>query len=104
MRLIDDCAILIPSGVSISCLRLCLDIKIFQLFKASTPVRIIKNGIPTDALLAQIHVARNADSLLLYRQEAIYAREKVALDQVLVVQWMGRVDFELKSLGKFLPL
>ena len=45
--------------------------------QAAAPPRIIESGIPTEALLAQIAVAKYADGLPLYRQEAIYARDKV---------------------------
>ncbi len=38
------------------------------------PVHIIEGGIPTEALLAQIAVAKYADGQPLYRQEAIYVR------------------------------
>ena len=46
--------------------------------QAAAPARIIESGIPTEALLAQIAVSKYADGLPLYRQEAIYARDKVA--------------------------
>lgn len=39
--------------------------------QASAPPHIIESGIPTEALLAQIAVAKYADGLPLYRQEAI---------------------------------
>ena len=39
-----------------------------------------RGGIPTEALLAQIAVAKYADGLPLYRQEAIYARDRVELN------------------------
>ena len=39
--------------------------------------RLIESGIPTEALLAQIAVAKYADGLPLYRQQAIYARDQV---------------------------
>jgi transposase len=37
--------------------------------------------LTTEALLAQIAVAKYADGEPLYRQEAIYARDKVELDR-----------------------
>lgn len=46
-------------------------------FQAAAPAHIIEGGIPTEALLAQIAVSKYADGLPLYRQEAIYARDKV---------------------------
>lgn len=45
--------------------------------QAPAPAHIIEGGIPTEALLAQIAVAKYADGQPLYRQEAIYARDKV---------------------------
>jgi len=41
-------------------------------FHAGT--HLIKGGIPTEALLAQIAVSKYADGLLPYRQEAICPR------------------------------
>ncbi len=38
-------------------------------------------------------------ALPLYRQEAIYARDKVDLDRALMAQWMGRLRFELDILS-----
>jgi transposase len=49
--------------------------------QAAAPAHIIEAGIPTEALLAQIAVSKYADGLPLYRQEAIYARDKVELDR-----------------------
>jgi transposase len=68
-------------------------------FQAPAPAYLIEAGIPTEALLAQIAVAKYADGLPLYRQEAIYARDGVELDRSLMAQWMGRVGFELEPLA-----
>ena len=67
--------------------------------QAPAPDHLIEAGIPTEALLAHIAVAKYADGLPLYRQEAIYARDKVELDRSLMAQWMGRVGFELVPLA-----
>ena len=67
--------------------------------QAPAPAHLIEAGIPTEALLAQIAVAKYADGLPLYRQEAIYARDQVELDRSLMAQWMGRVGFELAPLA-----
>ena len=69
--------------------------------QAPAPAHIIEGGIPTEALLAQIAVSKYADGLPLYRQEAIYARDKVELDRALMAQWMGRLGFELESLAGY---
>ena len=68
-------------------------------FQAPAPAHLIEGGIATEALLAQIAVAKYADGLPLYRQEAIYARDGVELDRSLMAQWMGRVGFELEPLA-----
>lgn len=68
-------------------------------FQAPAPSHLIEGGIPTEALLAQVAVAKYADGLPLYRQEAIYARDGVELDRSLMAQWMGRVGFELEPLA-----
>lgn len=67
--------------------------------QAPAPAHLIEAGIATEALLAQIAVAKYADGLPLYRQEAIYARDQVELDRSLMAQWMGRVGFELEPLA-----
>jgi transposase len=67
--------------------------------QAPAPAHLIEAGIPTEALLAQIAVAKYADGLPLYRQEAIYGRDGVELDRSLMAQWMGRVGFELDPLA-----
>jgi transposase len=68
--------------------------------QAPAPAHIIEGGIPTEALLAQIAVSKYADGLPLYRQEAIYARDKVDVDRTLMAQWMGRLGFELEILSE----
>ncbi len=70
--------------------------------QAAAPAHIIEAGIPTEALLAQIAVSKYADGLPLYRQEAIYARDKVELDRKLMAQWMGKLGFELEILADYL--
>ena len=67
--------------------------------QAAAPAHIIEGGIPTEALLAQIAVSKYADGLPLYRQEAIYARDKLELDRKLMAQWMGKLGFELDILA-----
>ena len=61
--------------------------------QAPAPAHIVEGGIPTQALLAQIAVAKYADGLPLFRQQAIYARDGVELDRSLMAQWMGKLGF-----------
>lgn len=43
--------------------------------QAPAPAHIVEGGIPTEALIAQVLVAKYADHLPLYRQAQIYARQ-----------------------------
>ena len=67
--------------------------------QAPAPPRLIEAGIPTEGLLAHIAVAKYGDGLPLYRQEAIYARDRVELGRGLMAGWMGRVGFHLEPLA-----
>lgn len=68
--------------------------------QAPAPPSLIEAGIPTEGLLAQIAVAKYADGLPLYRQEAIYGRERVELGRNLMAGWMGRIGFHLEPLAE----
>ena len=64
---------------------------------AATP-RIVAGGIPTDALVAQVVVAKYADHLPLYRQAQIFARQNVQLDRSTLADWVGRAAWWLTPL------
>ena len=49
--------------------------------QAPAPTRIVEGGIPTEALISQVLVAKYADHLPLYRQAQIYARQGIQLDR-----------------------
>lgn len=70
--------------------------------QAPAPAHIIEGGIPTEALLAQVAVSKYADGLPLYRQEAIYARDRVEISRGLMAQWMGAVGFELIIISDYI--
>jgi transposase len=70
--------------------------------QAPARAHIIEGGIPTERLLALIAVSKYADGLPLYRQKAIYARDKIDLDRALMAQWMGRLGFELEILAQYI--
>jgi transposase len=57
--------------------------------------RLIEGGIPTEALVAHVLVARYADHLPLYRQAQIMARQGVMLDRSTLSFWMGYAAAEL---------
>ena len=55
-------------------------------------------GIPTSSLLAQVLVAKYADHLPLYRQEAIFGRAGAALSRSTLGQWVGECGVALQPL------
>ena len=67
--------------------------------QAEAPARLIEGGVPTEGLLAHIAVSKYADGLPLYRQEGIYARERIELGRSAMADWMGRVGFHLQPLA-----
>jgi transposase len=66
--------------------------------QALAPARIVEGGIPTEALIAQVLVAKYADHLPLYRQAQIYARQGITLDRSTLADWVGRAAWYLRPL------
>jgi len=64
--------------------------------QAPAPARLIEGGIPTEALVAHVVVAKYADHCPLYRQAQIYARQGVNLDRSTLTDWVGRAAFLLR--------
>jgi transposase len=63
--------------------------------QAPAPVRLIEGGIPTEALVAHVLVARYADHLPLYRQAQILARQGVIIERSTLSFWMGYAAAEI---------
>ena len=68
------------------------------LTQAPVPAQVIDKGVPTSGLLAQVLVAKYADHLPLYRQEAIFARAGVAIARSTLGQWVGECGVALQPL------
>jgi transposase len=66
--------------------------------QAPAPARIVEGGIPTEALIAQVLVAKYADHLPLYRQSQIYARQGIHIDRSTLADWVGRAAWYLRPL------
>ena len=64
--------------------------------QAPAPARIVEGGIPTEALIAQVLVAKYADHVLLYRQAQIYARQDITLNRSTLADWVGRAAWYLR--------
>lgn len=64
--------------------------------QAPAPARLIEGGLPTEAMVAHVLVAKYADHLPLYRQAQIYARQGVNLDRSTLADWVGKAAFLLR--------
>jgi len=67
--------------------------------QAQAPEHVVPGGLPTEALIAQIIVAKFGDHLPFYRQAKIYAREGILLDRASFGNWVGRACFHLRPVG-----
>src|ERR1700693_1642672 len=63
--------------------------------QAPAPARLIEGGIPTEATVAHVLVARYADHLPLYRQAQIMQRQGVILERSTLSCWMGYAAAEV---------
>src|ERR687894_704718 len=70
--------------------------------QAPAPERPITGGMATEALLAQVLVAKYADFLPLYRQAQIFARQGIELDRSTLCDWIGRACWWLQPLWRLL--
>jgi len=68
------------------------------IIQAPVAPHIIDKGMPTVSLLAQVLVAKYADHLPLYRQEAIFARAGLAIPRSTLAQWVGTCGVRLQPL------
>lgn len=66
--------------------------------QAPAPPRLVEGGLPTEALVAHVIVAKYADHLPLYRQAQIYARQGFDLDRSTLADWVGRGAWWLRPL------
>ena len=65
---------------------------------APAPERPIDGGMATEALIAHVVVSKYCDSLPLYRQSQMLARQGVALDRSTLSNWVGRACWWLAPL------
>lgn len=69
-----------------------------RLVQAPVAAHVIDKGIPTAGLLAHVLVAKFADHLPLYRQEAIFTRAGYAVPRSTLAQWVGACGVQLQPL------
>ena len=70
--------------------------------QAHAPEHVVPGGLPTEALIAQVIVAKFGDHLPFYRQAEIYARQGIALDRATLGNWAGRACFHLQPIANHL--
>src|SRR3712207_5503355 len=64
--------------------------------QAAAPNRLIEGGMPTEATVAQVLVARYADHLPLYRQAQALARQGLEIGREVLAGWVGAAAFEVR--------
>jgi transposase len=69
-----------------------------SLVQAPVPAAVIDKGIPTPGLLAHVLVAKFADHLPLYRQEAIFERAGLGIARSTLASWVGVCGVRLQPL------
>lgn len=67
--------------------------------QAPAPARLIEGGLPTEATVAHVVVARYADHLPLYRQSQVLARQGIDIGRDTLASWVGAAAKELKPLA-----
>jgi transposase len=63
--------------------------------QAPAPPHLIEGGLPTEALMAHVAVAKFSDHLPLYRQSQNYGRAGVDLDRSTLASWCGVTSHHL---------
>ena len=63
--------------------------------QAAAPARLIEGGMPTEATVAHVLVARYADHLPLYRQARILARQGIEIGRAILADWTGTAAREI---------
>jgi len=66
--------------------------------QAPAPAHIVEGGLPTEALISHVLVAKYADHMPLYRQAQAFARVGVDLDRSTLAGWVGKASFHLAPL------
>ena len=66
--------------------------------QAPAPERPIDGGLATEAMVAHVLISKYCDSLPLYRQSKMLARQDIALDRSTLSNWVGRACWWLTPL------
>lgn len=63
--------------------------------QAAAPERLVPGGLPTEATVAHVLVARYADHLPLYRQAQMLARQGLIIGREVLADWIGTAAQEI---------
>lgn len=66
--------------------------------QAPAPAHLIEGGLPTEALIAHVMVAKFSEHLPLYRQSQLLARHGVTVDRSTLADWMGVAAWHLRPI------
>jgi transposase len=66
--------------------------------QAPAPAHLIEGGLPTEALIAHVMVAKFSEHMPLYRQSQVFARHGVTVDRSTLSDWMGVAAWHLRSI------
>lgn len=64
--------------------------------QAPAPAHLIEGGLPTEALIAHVMVAKFSEHLPLYRQSQVLARHGVTVDRSTLADWVGVAAWHLR--------
>jgi transposase len=68
--------------------------------QAPAPERLIRGGLPTEAMIAQVLVGKYAWHLPLYRQAQMLASQGIEIDRSTLADWVGTAAAELAPLAE----
>ena len=67
--------------------------------QAKAPAHLLEGSWPTEALLAQIAVAKHSEHMPLNRQAVVMARLGVPIERSVLADWMGRTGALIAPVG-----
>lgn len=69
-----------------------------QVVQAPAPAHVVEGGLPTEALIVQMLVAKHADHTPIYTQVAAMARQGIVVGRSVAAGWCGRGAGELRPI------
>ena len=63
--------------------------------QAKAPAHLIEGGLPTEALIASVIVAKYSEHLPLYRQAQVFERQDIPVTRSMMADWLGHASYHL---------